>query len=384
MPSREELNRFNARVQALGEAAAKGDLKTMSAMLVEEPALATHTRPFSDACKAGQPDAVRLLVKAGADVNTTEGSGPSRAQKPLLWAIRPSAWTAGHRRVLEVLLENGADPSGGTAENVVTPLLAAAERSHPEAISLLIERGARVGFYEAVAIADRGRVDDYLAQSPGLASAIRRDGVGFHCDRAASVHFAALSRLGNDDPAVANRLASIAEMLLARGASATAATIDGEFVSGPIANAARSGNVAVARVLLDHGADPRDALVPALAGSELGILDLLANFPLDVDVTGDPKLGNTVLHEAIRYGRLRAAEWLLARGASVARTDHNGSTPLHYACSRGVSPEFAELLLEAGADMQARDNSGLMPLAIARQRQQRRLVETLESRGATA
>jgi ankyrin repeat protein len=384
MPTRDELNRFNTRVQTLGEAAAKGDLSTMRAMLVDEPALATHTRPFSDACKAGQPDAVRLLIEAGVDVNTTEGSGPGRTQKPLLWTIRPREWTAGHLRVLEALLDNGADPSGGSSDDIVTPLLAAAEWNHPEAISLLIERGARIGFYEAVAIADRVRVDEFLAKSPELAGAVRRCGVGFGGNPGTSVHVAAMSRLGNDDPLVAIRLASIAETLLTLGAPATPATIDGEFIPGPIANAARSGNVAVTRLLLHRGAAPQDVLVPALVESELDILDLVADSPLDVDVTGDPKLGNTVLHEAIRYGRLRAAEWLIARGASVTRTDQNCSTPLHYACSRGVSPEFVELLLASGADVKAKDKNDLTPLAVARQRQQRRLVEALESRGAPA
>jgi len=397
VPSREELNRFNARAQALGEAAATGDLKQVTAMLAEEPALVTHRRPFSDACKAGQPAAVRALIQAGADVNTTEGSGPTGSQKPLLWTLRPIDWTTGHRLVLELLLEHGANPSGSSADNVVTPLLAAAEWGHPEAVALLIASGAQIGFYEAVAIADQARVEDYLASSPRLAGALRPCGVGHGSSPGTSLHFAALSRLGNADPAVAQRLAAIAETLIRYGAPPQVATIEGELVPGPIASAGRSENVAVARVLLAHAADPQDALQPALHNSALAILALLADYPLNLDLPGDPKLGNTLLAELIRYGKLRSAEWLLARGATggsggsseggsaaargatVAGADHNGWTALHYACHRGVNPEFVQQLLNRGADPNALDATGATPLALARQRGHARLVELLEA-----
>jgi ankyrin repeat protein len=380
MPTREELNRFNARAQALGEAAARGDVKRVSLMLAEEPALVTHTRPFSDACKAGQPEAVLALIRAGAPVNTTDGSGPGFSRKPLLWALRPSEWTDGHLRVVEVLLDHGADPSGGPDEEVVTPLLAAAEWNHPAAIALLVERGARVGFYEAVALGDVTTVKSLLARSPELAWKVRRRCVGFSGDPGTSLHFAGFSRLGKDDSAVASSLATIAKLLIAHGAPPNTATIEGVTIAGPIANAARSGNVAVARVLLAHGADPQEALVPALTGSEQAILGLIADAQLDLDLVGDPKLDNSILQDLIRYGQLSSAEWLIARGVGVDRTDRNGWTALHYACSRGVSPEFVQLLLRRGANPAAPDASGATPLDLARARGRGRLVELLERR----
>jgi ankyrin repeat protein len=383
VPTRAELNRYNARAQALGDAAARGDLKAMSAMLADDPSLAKHSRPFSDACKAGQPEAVRVLIGAGVDVNTAEGSGPPRSGKALLWAIRPLEWTTGHRRVVEILLDHGADPSGIEGDCVVTPLLAAAEWNHPEAVGLLLERGARVGFYEAVAIADHDRVEAFLAESPRLATAVRRQAVGFHDGPGTALHIAALSRLGNDDRAVGDRLASIAESLIARGAPARSATLEGQFIPGPIANAARSGNVAVLSVLLRHGADPQDALAPALGGSAMDVLENLTAFPLDVELPGDPKLGNTILQDLIRYGKLRSAEWLIGRGARVGGVDRNGWTALHYACSRGVGPEFAQLLLDRGAELNPRDATGATPLALARRGKPSRLAEFLTERGAT-
>jgi hypothetical protein len=268
-------------------------------------------------------------------------------------------------------------------------------------VALLIERGARIGFYEAVAIADLARVEEYLASSPQLAGALRPCGVGHGSTPGTSLHFAALSRLGNANPAVAQRLAATAEMLIGHGAPPHAATIEGELVPGPIATTGRAENVAVARVLLAHGADPQDALQPALHSSALAILDLLADYPLNLDLPGDPKLGNTQLAELIRYGKLRSAEWLLARGATrgsdratgggsaaardttVTGADHNGWTALHYACHRGVNPEFVQLLLNRGADPKLPDGTGATPLALARQRKQLRLVELLEAQNAT-
>ncbi|HEY3081126.1 MAG TPA: ankyrin repeat domain-containing protein [Chloroflexota bacterium] len=334
-------------------------------------------RRLTDACRAGQPERVAELIAAGADVNTRLGSGPRRDPKPLLWTVRPATWTAGHRGVLELLLDAGADPRGGGPEGGLSPLVAAAEQGHREAVELLLSRGAPVGFYEAAALGDVGRVEAGLAEQPALATAVRPCGVGIHGGPGTALHFAALSKLGRRESVVARRLVAVVDLLVARGAPVGAFAVDGVTAPPPLARAARADNAAVAAALLRLGADPADALVDALANDAESVLELLAPTDLAVDLPGDPKLGNSLLDEMIRWGRLASARWLIGRGAPVGRSDRRGWNALHYACSRGVAPDLVESLLARGAPPDARDAEGRTPLDVARANGRAKLVEVL-------
>jgi ankyrin repeat protein len=64
------------------------------------------------------------------------------------------------------------------------------------------------------------------------------------------------------------------------------------------------------------------------------------------------------LFEAARLGDMTAARWALHYGADVHDATKNGHTPLH--CTS--SCELAALLIEAGANANARDNEGMTPL----------------------
>jgi ankyrin repeat protein len=318
-------------------------------------------KALTDACREGKPEAVARLIAEGADVNTCFGAGPPGDPKPLLWTVRPARWTKGHRRVLELLLDAGADPKGGE----LSPIVCAAEQGHAEAVEVLIARGARVGFYEAVVLGDLPPVDAFLAADASLATAVRACGVGIHGGPGTSLHFAALSKM--DAP----ELAAVAERLIAAGAPV------GSGDPSPLKRAARADNAAVAEVLLRHGADAADSLPEALMRDAQRVLALLSPGVTLVDLPGDPKLGNSLLDETVRWGVLASARWLIARGAPVDRPDNRGWTALHYACSRGVAPDLVQLLLDRGADPSARDAEGRTALDLARESGKAKLVDLL-------
>jgi hypothetical protein len=329
-------------------------------------------RRFVDACRAGQREAVARLIAEGADVNTCQGAGPPDDPKPLIWTVRPARWTKGHRRVLELLLDAGAAPDGGGRSGGLSPIVAAAEQGHREAVDVLVARGARVGFYEAAALGDLGRVEGLLAERPALATEVRTCGVGIHGGPGDGLHFAALSKLDGAG------LAAVAERLIAAGAPAGGGG-EGYFRPSPLRRAARADNAAVAEVLLRHGADPDDGLAEALLRDGQRVGALLAPLVTAVDLAGDPKLANSLLDETLRWGLLRSARWLIGRGAAVDRADNRGWTALHYACSRGVAPELVRMLLDRGAPRQARDAEGRTALDLARAGGKERLVALLES-----
>jgi uncharacterized protein len=122
------------------EAASLGDVARLGELLGEDPALA-QTRSDDDftalhyAAFFDGPDAARLLLEHGADVNAF-------ADNEL--GVHPlnSAAAAGRRDVAAILLEHGADPNAQTARGF-TPLDAAREKGDDDLAELLRSHGAR-------------------------------------------------------------------------------------------------------------------------------------------------------------------------------------------------------------------------------------------------
>ena len=71
------------------------------------------------------------------------------------------------------------------------------------------------------------------------------------------------------------------------------------------------------------------------------------------------------IHEAFKAGNIEAVKQHLAAGTDVnAKGPNAGLTPLHRAAYYGLK-EIAELLLDKGADVNAKDDGGDTPLDVA-------------------
>lgn len=135
---------------ALHWAAAKGDATAVSELLDAGAQLECKTRlrsesPLMIACRTGaNPEAVRVLLAAGADVNTNDSYG----QTPLcLTAGAP----AGGRKRIEIaaaLLGAGANVNGEQGYARATALDFACVGSHHEMVKFLIDAGADVGHHD--------------------------------------------------------------------------------------------------------------------------------------------------------------------------------------------------------------------------------------------
>jgi len=121
------------------EASATGKINNIIRLLARDPQLVNAYakdgfQPLGLACYFGHPETAEYLVKAGAPINS-----PSR--NALKAAPIQSAVAAGHEKVVQVLLQLGADPNV-REQGGYTPLHAAAQNKDVEMIRTLLYGGA--------------------------------------------------------------------------------------------------------------------------------------------------------------------------------------------------------------------------------------------------
>jgi len=149
------------------------------------------------------------------------------------------------------------------------------------------------------------------------------------------------------------------------------------------------GNLAVVRLLLQHGAEVNTrreneipALVKAAEGGHVAVVSELLGRKADPDAR---KLsgGNTALFSACARGHNKVVKVLLDGGASLELRDIVGRTVLLFLASEKGSGrwtvETLKLLLDKGADLEARDSTGRTPLLWGATNGNIRLVDALLS-----
>ncbi len=238
----------------------------------------------------------------------------------------------GDLTLVAALLERGGEVD--QKRRHLTPVTLAARRGDLEMVRFFRERGALMSVVTWVHLRDRQQVERARAADPTLARLRDERGTPL-------LHHAA--------EALAPELVAL---LLDRGADIAEQDDNGETALHRVADMLPRQPEAAARMatlLIDRGADPN-----------------ARNWD---DVTP--------LHQGVRRRNLAVVEVLLARGADVdARDRGRGSTPLRRAVSgtgasgtAGTSAlmlPLARLLLEHGANPEARDKRGLSVLASAR------------------
>jgi hypothetical protein len=143
--------------------------------------------------------------------------------------------------------------------------------------------------------------------------------------------------------------------------------------------AAKQGDLARVRFLLEKGADPtkedsnfHSVIYYAAVGGNRQILDFLIEHGADINYQN--KWGNTALHYAAAYGNIAAVELLCAAGIDVNLVNASLNTALMQ--SLGVSMlvrvrnkpsnetkrEIIRILLQAGTDIKIKNQQKLLPI----------------------
>ena len=366
-------------------AARTGDVESMKVLLrkgadvnTKEPIRGTTALMWAAA--ESHPAAIKLLIENGADISARSNAAPKgrsaylaptakerarqegpgraggqrgqRGQRPA--AASASASTAVDQDLAErIEFLNRGDQDGGG----LTALVFAARQGNIESVRIILDAGANPNqttnygwsalltaaqnrFYKVGALLlDRG-ADPNIANKGGwtplyIATDNRNIENGDYPTRKPDMDHLEFIKLLLDHGANANaRMKDSTE-------TRTIFTHQWLYEDGATAflRASQSGDIALMRLLLEHGADPKIATTnnttPLMVAAGIGWVEGVTN-------------------EWGRKENLEAVKMLLDLGVDVNAVDGDGRTALHGAAHKGRN-EVVQLLAERGAKLDARD-----------------------------
>jgi uncharacterized protein len=376
-------NRYGAT--PLSEAVTAGSVTMVDSLLkagADAKALTTADGEtvLMTAARAGNVDVVRLLLERGADVNARE---QYKGQTALMWAAAER-----HSAVVTLLLEHGADwkvrsfdretkiPKLSAASSITPiprggfPALAfAAREGDIDAARVMLEKGVDINY---------GDVDNTTALVVAIMNK-QYTFAKFLVERGADVNIAgsygrtplyAIVDMRNEDyAALPNRKTDdllptidILKALLDRRADVNAtltASLPGRsgmdfgdatlgVGTTPLMRAARAGDTAAVRLLLDAGADARrttkDGNTALMFAAGVGYRDK-----------------NT---RGLERDALESVKIFVNAGLDLRQRNSRDETVLHGAADRGADT-IVQYLVDHGAEMNVRSKQGFTPLDVA-------------------
>ena len=178
------------------------------------------------------------------------------------------------------------------------------------------------------------------------------------------------------------RSIAVGRLLLDYGADINALTTVGCAGESPLMMQLRFGTLEGAGFLLERGADPNlGGLKHTPSASMADGLNLLLQYGWDIN---EQVGGRTLLHHDANHGHGRRIRLLLEHGADPNIRDAEGRTALHLVSARGTGSEAIRDLVEAGTQVDARDQAGKAPLDYAESARSQVAARALMALGATA
>jgi ankyrin repeat protein len=333
------------------------------------------TFPFPPGEKVGLPEAAIQLLKTwidqgaqwpeGVSLASDEADAANAKTQAIFGAIR-----SGNHRLVSELLSREKEVVNARDRHAETPLMQAGVYSDAAMVKLLLDQGADVN----------------LASRDGATALMRAAGdfakVQLLLERGAQVE--AKSNMGRTPLLIAAAFpgnVKTVRLLLAKGAKVNDQDQYGDTC---LTSACKRGDAEMAKVLLAAGADvaagsswPGQA--PLIWAAEEGNLETLACL-LEHGAAKVQQHLDFALSSAAQRGPISLVRLLIEHGANPnTPSPIAGYTPLMWAAySENVDPETIRLLLDKGADSQAKGVNGETALSLAKKRGHSVVVELLE------
>ena len=133
------------------------------------------------------------------------------------------------------------------------------------------------------------------------------------------------------------------------------------------------------RLTRTHDSDGWTPLHLAAHYGHADIVSIMLHNNAPVDIRSTNTMANTPLHAALAGRRSDVSKMLIEAGADVNARQHGGWVPLHAAAANG-DREMVELLIARGADRAAINDAGVSAAALARERGHAALADSLDRR----
>ena len=332
---------------ALYRALMKGDSRMIDALIdagadVEAKPI-WGLPPLLDASSDGNLSIVETLVEAGASVRARD----NEKHTPLTIAAQ-----YGHTDTVRYLVGLKDVDVNHTAHENETALHSAATEGHSDMVQVLIDAGADIEAKDdmgcsallkaAASCKDKLSIVKMLVEA-GASVRVINDNED-SCLTLAAQH-------GHTE--TVRYLVGLPEVdIEARNAHAR-----------PLFLASENGNTAIVKTLVKAGAkvcvtdnEGRTCLDIAAGNGHTKTVRYLAGLQ-EVDVKNVHHQHFTALHRAVSKGHVDVVQVLIDAGADVEAKDRMGRSPLHWACEEGRLA-IVKMLVKAGAEVCATDNEG--------------------------
>jgi ankyrin repeat protein len=280
------------------------------------------------ATERGHYKIVEFLVQQGADVNAR----PEEPTKTFSLSKKPRndktclyiAAEKGFYHLVRLLLENGAEINAKSEYQ--TPLYIAYKKDHLEIFHYLILKGADIQAKDdnnqTVLMIARNRENRVQEKVYHLLEYYHKGELHINLNNYTDLHFAA------EHGHLQNLL-----LLTEKGANVNAKDKDKRT---PLHLATKEGHLDIVQYLIERRADEN----------------------------AKDRLGRTALHLSARNGHLQIVQCLIEKGADVIAEDKSGLTALHLSSENGHL-QIVQYLIEKGAEVNAQDNEGQTALNLA-------------------
>lgn len=295
----ESLAQMLGRIPELLEAARIGDAEQVETLLTAgtfpdarspDGAISLHR-----AAEAGHTDVVRLLVRAGENINALYGPNNCGCC-PAYLAYLANVMMDGVSRKVSYRFSNGSSREIiGYCGDTALLLATSSKNNNPEPVKLLVQAGA----------------------DPNIPNKFGRT----------PLHWAVSWTNEREQVELVN-------LLIQAGADVNA--VD-QFGATPLQFAAEIGSVDSVKALISAGADVNFQDQPDNGSTYeqviRGVHRALGSAVVDLNLPD--QLGNAPLHDAVLQGRVDVAQVLIEAGADVNATNDAGKTPLDLAKQQG-------------------------------------------------